>query len=537
MTRVSVNDARPAANETAAGAKPASNTAGGQAGTRGGWCRCRRARSTAAPTTKSAVVPSSARNADWPVLSAFERSTESDPSTTQKECWTPVCLATSTARLSPTAPRTLLWSHTECRSTCACACSSAEARGPRRPLGWRPSIRSHQPRASAAAVSSTFPATWATAKLSSCARNPGSSALTSAGRSDAARASSPMATSVRCSTRVSAPSSSARAAASGSVRDRRATRAARPPARARERAAVFTTQALPVDRADAACRRLEQGSRSPSRARRRAGRSCARRCRARSGGRASRRRCGAARPRRPRRRRPPPRTPAALGRRPRPGGAPARCAVAPGESAARADRCATKRLAREGDGQSTATATTETAEAQAPAGQPVGTSELPGPCSETGRMKASSNATVALASVELTTPAKSTANPTSAIATVAVTVECDASVPRTTSRARPRPRVRAAPECARAACLRSRRAAARRYMPKAAKVASVGLPSTRSPSVANSAGITVALLALRAVSPQVPDRDGRARRRRGSSRPCCRGCARRMHRHRQEGTR
>ena len=95
----------------------------------------------APPTTTPAAVPARPRTTLWPVLSAFERSTESVPSTTQNECWTPDMLATSTARLSPAAPRRLLWSQTECGSKCATArCWKADT-VPGRPEGRRPSIR------------------------------------------------------------------------------------------------------------------------------------------------------------------------------------------------------------------------------------------------------------------------------------------------------------------------------------------------------------------------------------------------------------
>ena len=76
-----------------------------------------------------------ARARSAPVLSAFERSTESVPSTTQKACCTPVRLAISTARPRPMAPRMLFCSHSEWCSTWAPARSwaaesgSGEARG------------------------------------------------------------------------------------------------------------------------------------------------------------------------------------------------------------------------------------------------------------------------------------------------------------------------------------------------------------------------------------------------------------------------
>ena len=74
------------------------------------------ATSRAAPTMKPATVPSMARTASCPVFSAFERSTDSAPRTTQNECWTPVSLAASTASPSPAAPRKLLCNQTECGS-------------------------------------------------------------------------------------------------------------------------------------------------------------------------------------------------------------------------------------------------------------------------------------------------------------------------------------------------------------------------------------------------------------------------------------
>ena len=50
---------------------------------------------SAPPTTKPAVVPSTPRSAVCPVVSAFERSTDRVPRTIQNECWTPETSATS----------------------------------------------------------------------------------------------------------------------------------------------------------------------------------------------------------------------------------------------------------------------------------------------------------------------------------------------------------------------------------------------------------------------------------------------------------
>ena len=58
-----------------------------------------------------------------------------------------------------------------------------------------------------------------------------------------------------------------------------------------------------------------------------------------------------------------------------------------------------------------------------------------GPFRQTGRMNASRSPTVALASTELTAPAKSTQKPTAAIAAPASHAEREASVPRHTNTA------------------------------------------------------------------------------------------------------
>ena len=84
--------------------------------------------------------------------------------------------ATSTASPSPTAPRTLLCSQTECRSTWAPARSWAAASALASPRGWRPSSAlpascdARPPRSDRCCAP-----IWETAKLSSCARKLGSS--------------------------------------------------------------------------------------------------------------------------------------------------------------------------------------------------------------------------------------------------------------------------------------------------------------------------------------------------------------------------
>ncbi len=65
------------------------------------------------PTTNPMAVPPTARSAVAPVPSAFERSTDIVPSTTQKPCCTFVISTTATASASPAAPRSALRNQTE----------------------------------------------------------------------------------------------------------------------------------------------------------------------------------------------------------------------------------------------------------------------------------------------------------------------------------------------------------------------------------------------------------------------------------------
>ena len=91
ISSVTVNAAWPAANEIAAGATPATRIAGGSRTQStvvfGADQREQHGRRSTNPTT---VPSSAARRRSGPVLSAFERSTDSVPSTTQNECCTPV---------------------------------------------------------------------------------------------------------------------------------------------------------------------------------------------------------------------------------------------------------------------------------------------------------------------------------------------------------------------------------------------------------------------------------------------------------------
>jgi hypothetical protein len=106
-------------------------------------------------------------------------------------------------------------------------------------------------------------------------------------------------------------------------------------------------------------------------------------------------------------------------------------------------------------------------------------------------MNASSNDVVAPASTELTTPAKSTPNATSAIATAASHAEREARVPTQTNT----PPVTASATCA---CSRARIGPAKSTSksianePNAANVANAGFPITCAPN-ANIAGMTSAV--------------------------------------------
>ena len=153
-----------------------------------------------------------------------------------------------------------------------------------------------------------------------------------------------------------------------------------------------------------------------------------------------------------------------------------------------------RRGLRVGAGQSTAIATSAAPEARP---QPIRRSGIveAGLACETGRMKASSSEVEALASTELTTPAKSTANATSAIAAAASQGLREARVPRQTKTA-------PATASAACACSRSRMGPPKSTSsnianePKAAKVASSGLPNTLSPR-AKSDGMMIAVRAAR----------------------------------------
>ena len=105
-SNVTVNPACPAENEIARGAYAAIRIASGSSAHRS-------ARSAPIatinrpPTTIPTAVPKTAWTTVAPVPSAFERSTDSVPSTTQKACCSDARCATYTAIVRPAAPRTL----------------------------------------------------------------------------------------------------------------------------------------------------------------------------------------------------------------------------------------------------------------------------------------------------------------------------------------------------------------------------------------------------------------------------------------------
>ena len=149
---------------------------------------------------------------------------------------------------------------------------------------------------------------------------------------------------------------------------------------------------------------------------------------------------------------------------------------------------------RVGAGQRTAIATIEAAAAMP---QPASRSgiEAAVPGSDSGRMNASSSDVEAAASTELTTPAKSTQKATSAIAIAASHGSRDARVPTHTRT--PPASASVACDCSRSRIgpLKSTSTSVAKD-PKAANVATLRLPMTRSPS-ANSDGMTIAARAAR----------------------------------------
>jgi hypothetical protein len=154
---------------------------------------------------------------------------------------------------------------------------------------------------------------------------------------------------------------------------------------------------------------------------------------------------------------------------------------------------------RDGEGQSTEIATSATAPAMPQPSRRSGIVEA-GAARDTGRMNASSSAVEALASTELTTPAKSTTNATSAIPAAASQALRLASVPRQMNA----PHVKARAACA---CSRSRigplksTSSSIANEPKAANVATSGFPIHLSP-MAKSDGMTIAVRVARRSAPK-----------------------------------
>ncbi len=132
--------------------------------------------------------------------------------------------------------------------------------------------------------------------------------------------------------------------------------------------------------------------------------------------------------------------------------------------------------------------------------QPVSRSgiEETGPSKDTERMNDRTNDVVALASTELTTPAKSTAKATTVIATAATQSHCVARVPRQMNTAPVRISASWASMRARIGPVNSTSSSIPKE-PNAAKVATWGLPIT-SALKANAAGMTTAVRAARRVA-------------------------------------
>ena len=173
---MTVNAACPAANEIAAGARPANRTANGSS-THSSVVLVPMSRTSTPPTTKPG---DGAQQAAEHVLTGAQRvraqhrqRAEHDPERVLHagEVGDEHGEAEADGAAHAVAAATSEW-----RSTWAPARSCAADSGPASPTGWRPSSCSSQLRRSAAAARSMFCAICETTKLSSCARKPGSSA-------------------------------------------------------------------------------------------------------------------------------------------------------------------------------------------------------------------------------------------------------------------------------------------------------------------------------------------------------------------------
>ena len=165
-TTTSVNPACPATNENATGATAATRIVTGSS-THSSTGSRPRPSSTAALIATPSVVPSTARTAVTPVPSALERSTDSEPSTTQNACCTSSAVDSPTAIDSPAAPRIAERRIAERRSSCWRVSSLAATDQRRRSAG----------RQSAPRTCSTCSATVCAANPSARAANDGSCAL------------------------------------------------------------------------------------------------------------------------------------------------------------------------------------------------------------------------------------------------------------------------------------------------------------------------------------------------------------------------
>ena len=108
MITVRVNAAWPAMNPMALCAYEARKSATGSVA-HSGTVLLPASPASSPPAMNPTTLPASAWIVVRPVPSAFDRSTESVPSTTQKAWLRPIVRASSTDSASPTATRTLPW--------------------------------------------------------------------------------------------------------------------------------------------------------------------------------------------------------------------------------------------------------------------------------------------------------------------------------------------------------------------------------------------------------------------------------------------
>ena len=169
---------------------------------------------------------------------------------------------------------------------------------------------------------------------------------------------------------------------------------------------------------------------------------------------------------------------------------------------------------RAGAGHSSEMATSENSDARAQPPTRSGIDDA-GPGSETAMISGKSNEVVALASTELTTPANSTPNDSTAITTAASQVVREARVP--TAMSTMHATARAAWHCRRLRIEPPKSTSSSMAKdPSAANVASAGLPST-GPPIANAVGMSTAARVARR-SAEKPRSCWRSHSQPGSSR-------------------